>query len=125
MGTSGTWIGPTWARAIKPKQTHMEYTMSTFTVSTKPSKTGAEVKTKLTVNMGKPEVRDALALQALVVKVQGHWRKHGIPAEVTINMDDFAPGTRHAAAPVDLKAAYAAMTPEQRKAFLAEVAKID
>ena len=100
--------------------------MSTFTVSTRPSKGKPEVKTSLTVITEgvKPDVVMALAMQALVVKWQGHARKHGIPAELTINMADYAPGTRHAAAPVDPKAAYAAMTPEQRKAFLAELAKI-
>ena len=104
----------------------MEYTMPTFTVSTRPSKGKPEVKTSLTVNTQdvKPDTIMALAMQALVVKWQGHARKHGIPAAQTINMSDYAPGTRHAAAPVDPKAAYAAMSSDERKAFLAELAKI-
>jgi len=104
----------------------MEYTMSTFTVSTRPAKGKPEVKTSLTVNTAgvNPDTVMALALQALVVKWQGHARKHGIPATATINMAEYAPGTRHSAAPVDPKAAYAAMSSEERKAFLAELAKI-
>lgn len=96
--------------------------MATFTVSTKANKDAPAISTKLTVNMGKPEVRDALALQALIVKWQGTVRKGTIPAEATINMDDFAPGTRHAAGPVDIKAEVSKLTPEERKALLEQLA---
>ena len=109
-----------------PKRTHMEYTMPTFTVSTRPAKGKPEVKTSLTVITEgvKPDVVMALAMQALVVKWQGHARKHGIPAAASISMSDYAPGTRHSAGPIDPVAAYKAMTPEQRKTYLAELAKM-
>lgn len=95
--------------------------MATFTVSTKANDKAVAKQTILTVNMGKPEVRDALAMQALVVKWQGQARKHGIPDKATINMDDYAPGTRHNGV-VDPREAYKVMSPEQRKAFLADLA---
>ena len=96
--------------------------MATFKVSTRKDKTSAEVITALTINMNAtPEVRDALAMQALVVKVQGQWRKHGIPAAASINMADFAPGTRHAApvqSPLELAQA---MSPEERAKYIEQL----
>ena len=94
--------------------------MATFTVTTKADAKSPSVKTVLTVNMGKPEVRDALALQALVVKWQATARKNGIPPTATINMDDFAPGTRHSAQ-VDPLAVAKSMTAEERAALIAQI----
>lgn len=94
--------------------------MSTFTVSTRPAKGKPEVKTSLTINMdATPEVRDALALQALVVKWQGHARKHGIPVTATINMADYAPGTRHAGP--TLEQAVKTLTAEERAKLIAQL----
>lgn len=95
--------------------------MATFTVSTKANKDAPEQKTVLIVNIGKPEVVQALAMQALVVKWQGWARKNGIPATATINMDDFAPGTRHASGPVDVQSAVKALSPEERKALIEQL----
>jgi hypothetical protein len=79
----------------------MESDMAKFSISTKVNKSAPAVITVLEVVMdATPEVRDALALAALVVKVQGQWRKHGIPATCSIKMSEFAPGTRHVAAPM-------------------------
>ena len=95
--------------------------MPTFTVTTRPAKDKPEVKTSLTVITEgvKPEVVMALAMQALVVKWQGHARKHGIPAAASINMADFAPGTRHAAP--SLQQSVAALSAEERAKLIAQL----
>ncbi len=49
-------------------------------VSTKKDKNAAAVVTNLTITGGSAETWKALGLQALVVKLQGNWRKNGIPA---------------------------------------------
>lgn len=53
----------------------------------------------------------ALALQALVVKLQGSWRNKGIPDKAQVAVRDHAPGTRHQMSPEE---AFASLTPEQR-----------
>ena len=76
------------------------------TVATKQDKDSDAKETILTIDFeGCPSstIR-ALAVQALIVKLQGAWRKGSIPGKVAVNMKDYAPGTRHAAA---------SMTPEQ------------
>ena len=95
--------------------------MSTFTVSTRPAKGKPEAKTSLTVITEgvKPEVVMSLAMQALVVKWQGHARKHGIPATASINMADFAPGTRHAAP--TLEQAVHSLSAEERAKLIAQL----
>lgn len=89
---------------------------TTFKVSTKPDKDSDEKETVITVVYdGCPEstVR-ALATQALIVKAQGGWRKHGIPETCEVHMKDYAPGTRHAG-----------MSPEQARAVLLAEAQAD
>ena len=95
--------------------------MSTFTVSTRPAKGKPEVKTSLTVNTAgvNPDTVMALALQALVVKWQGHARKHGIPATATINMAEYAPGTRHASP--SLEQSVKMLTAEERAKLIAQL----
>lgn len=73
-----------------------------FTVSTKPTKNGAAQQTVLEV-VDENTSRDillALAVQSVVIKRQSYWRKHGIPATDSINLKDYAPGTRQQAAPL-------------------------
>lgn len=98
---------------------------TTTEVTTKPSAGAEGVTTNLTINwegMSEDDVR-ALAQQALIVKVQGQWRKDGIPAgDHTINAVDYKPGTRAARKPADLKTLLAAMSPEDRAALLAQFA---
>lgn len=96
--------------------------MATFTVSTKSNAAAVAKATVITVIYDNPEAERALATQALVVKAQGGWRKHGIPATTTIKLSEYAPGMRHAAAPVDPREAYKAMTPAEQKQFLADLA---
>ena len=93
-------------------------------VSTKANKGAAAVVTNLTVTGGSAETWKALGMQALVVKLQGNWRKNGIPAEFTCNVDEYAPGTRHAGTsdPVELAKQ---MTPEERLALIARLKALD
>lgn len=96
--------------------------MATFKVSTKANKDAAPVVTVLTVDTNcDRSIVDALAMQALVVKWQGHARKNGIPETASIKMADYAPGTRHAAGPVDVKAEIAKLGPDERKALLEQL----
>lgn len=85
-----------------------------FTVSTKKDKDSAAKKTVLTVKWdGCTEaVCQALAVQALVVKLQGNWRAKGIPEKAEVLVKDHAPGTRHVS-----------MTPEQVQAMALDAAK--
>jgi hypothetical protein len=95
-----------------------------FTVSTKPSADKAAVSTVVEINFegASQDVRDALAVQALIVKAQSGWRKHGIPATATLNVKDYAPGVRHTQAPVNVFDAAKLLTPEE-KARLIEMLK--
>src|SRR5258708_2010462 len=90
---------------------------STFKVSTKQDSDSDAKETSLTVVYdGCPEsVAQALATQALIVKLQGGFRKNGIPATLTVNMKDYAPGTRHATS----------MSPEQARQIALDTAKVD
>lgn len=90
-----------------------------FTVSTKKNKTGISVNTKLTVVYDNPEAERALATQALVVKLQGMWRKSSIPEAFTAKMSKYAPGTRHGE--ISLEDAIKVLTPEERKALIAKL----
>lgn len=92
-------------------------------VSTKASKDAQPVITNLTVTGGSPETWKALGMQALVVKLQGNWRKNGIPAEFTCNVDDYAPGTRHAGT-ADPVALAKQMTPADRAKLIEELKKL-
>lgn len=87
------------------------------TVSTKASKDAEAVETNLTLDwegMSEDDLR-ALAQQALIVKLQGGWRKNGIPTEATVKVADHKVGTR---APRQAKSINIDdMTPEQRRAL--------
>ena len=87
------------------------------TVSTKVDKDSDAKDTALTIDFeGCPaSTIRALAVQALIVKLQGGWRKGVIPSKVAVNMKDYAPGTRHAAS----------MTPEQARQIALDEAKGD
>jgi len=96
-----------------------------FTVSTKKDKGAAAINTAVTINWdgATEDTIKGLAVQALIVKVQGAWRKHGIPAQATINVKDYAPGMRHPAQ-VDVFAAAKELTPEQKKALIAQLSAV-
>jgi hypothetical protein len=60
-------------------------------VSTKADARAEAQVTKLTIDWDgiTPEEIRAMAEQALVVKLQGNWRKNGIPSEITIKAADY------------------------------------
>lgn len=94
--------------------------MATFTVSTKESKDApVATQTKLTINWDgcDNETIKAMATQALVVKLQGGWRKNGIPDQFTCKAKDHAPGTRMVHE-VSIDQLVAKMTPEEKAAFI-------
>ena len=64
----------------------------------------------------------AMAQQSLVIKLQGQWRRKGIPVgDVAINVVDYRPGTRAERGPVNVSKAVEAMTVEQKQALLAQI----
>jgi len=100
-----------------------------FTVTTRKDKDSPEKNTALTIDWTGcgEEVAKQLATQALVVKVQGGWRKNGIPASATILVKDHAPGTR-SSAPVTvegIKAAAETFSPEDRAALRKLLSELD
>ena len=94
--------------------------MKQFFVQTKLDKDSTAERTTLTVDFTDcPQATlEHLATQHLVVRLQGAWRKSGsIPASFTARVADYAAGSR-IAGPVNIESAFAAMTQEQKKAFL-------
>ena len=92
-------------------------------VTTRPAAGAEPVKTALTLNwdgMTEDDLR-ALAQQALIVKLQGSWRKNGIPEEITVNVVEHKVGTRAARGPVNIASAVAALDDEQKAALLAKL----
>lgn len=107
-------------------QHNKERKVKTMTeVATRPAAGKDAVTTNLTIDwegMAEDDIR-ALAQQALVVKLQGQWRKDGIPSgDHTVKAVEYKPGTRAARKPADLKTLLAAMSPEDRAALLAQFA---
>lgn len=99
--------------------------MKTVTeVKTKPDARAEAVTTNLTINwegMTEDDVR-ALAQQALVVKLQGGWRKNGIPAgDHEVNATDFRVGVRAPRSAPDIVALVGKLSPEERAALLAKL----
>ena len=93
--------------------------MASFKVSTKVDKAAQAKDTVVEVVYDSPEAERGLATQALIVKAQGHWRKHGIPANCTLKLSEFAPGTRHAGP--TLQEAVKVLTPAERAALIAQL----
>jgi hypothetical protein len=100
-------------------------TNTTTEVDTRPQAGAEAVRTNLTIdwsNMTEEEIR-ALAQQALVVKLQGAWRKNGIPAgDHTVLAAEHKIGVRAPRGPVDVAALIAKLDPEERAALLAKCA---
>ncbi len=97
---------------------------TTTTVETRPSAGAEAIETTLTIDwedMSPDDIR-ALAQQALIVKLQGAWRKNGIPAgEHTVKAADYKVGVRQARQPKDIMSLVSALTPEQKAALLAKL----
>ena len=103
--------------------------MTTFnntvtSVDTRPQAGTEAVTTNLKIDWSDMSAEDvqALAQQALVVKLQGQWRKQGIPAgEHTVKAADYKVGARQARQPKDIMSLIATLTPEQKAALLAKL----
>jgi len=93
-----------------------------YNVSTKPSKDGSPVTTKLTIDFtgASEDILREIATSAIVIKWQGQVRKNGIPQEATIKAVDCRPGTRLTTAPT-MDQLVSLMTPEQKQALLAKL----
>lgn len=93
-------------------------------VDTRPSKDAESIKTNLTIDwegVSEDDLR-ALAQQALVVKLQGSWRKNGIPdGDFTVMAAEHKVGSRAARKPFDLMASVATLTAEQKAELLARL----
>lgn len=95
---------------------------TTVEVDTRPSAGAEAVRTDLLINWAgmTPQEIQELAQQALVVKLQGKWRKDGIPAgEHKVDATDYKVGTRGPRTKPTLESLFAAMSAEDRAAFLA------
>lgn len=93
-------------------------------VSTKQDKTATEaVKTALIIDWTGCTVEEiqAMAQQALIVKLQSGWRKNGIPTDVTVKAADHKVGQRAPAKSILEKVA--TLTPEQKAELLAMLTK--
>lgn len=92
-------------------------------VSTKATKDAAEaVKTALIINWEGCTVEEiqAMAQQALIVKLQSGWRKNGIPESVTVKAADHKVGVRAKKSALEtVTAALSSLTPEQKAELLA------
>jgi hypothetical protein len=92
-------------------------------VDTKANKEAESVKTNLTIDWTNVSVEDmqALAQQALIVKLQGNWRKNGIPAgDATVKAADYKVGVRAKREPASLDAMLQKLTADERAALLAK-----
>jgi hypothetical protein len=113
--------------AIVATQSTPENNMNTNTtaeVSTKPNAESEAVITNLTLNWDGMTAEDiqALAQQALIVKLQGGWRKNGIPqGDFTVNVVDHKVGARAPRGPVNVAALIDKMSPEEKAALLAKL----
>lgn len=93
-------------------------------VDTRPAAGAEAVKTNLTIDWSdmSPEDVQALAQQALVVKLQGKWRKDGIPSgDHTVKAADYKVGVRAPRGPVDVLKLIGNMSPAEKAALLAKL----
>lgn len=90
-------------------------------VSTKAEAKADPIRTNLTLDWEgcSPDDIRALAQQALVVKLQGGWRRNGIPTDTTVKVSDHKVGTRAPKAPTDVLSAIQKMSPEDRARIIA------
>ncbi len=99
--------------------------MTTITVSTKPMAGHAAHTTALTIDFSTVTTEQLQAgfMAYAIVKLQGNWRKNGIPDSVSVNAADIAPGKR-LAAPITTDQAKSIIlnaTPEERAKLIAEM----
>lgn len=107
---------------IQPnKGNNMNTTTTAIEVDTRASKDADSIKTNLTIDwdgMTEEDLR-ALAQQQLIVKLQGAWRKNGIPeGDHTVKASDYKVGVRAKREPANAAALLAAMSPDERRKVL-------
>lgn len=95
-------------------------------VTTRADAKADPIKTNLTLNWEGVTEEDlrALAQQALIVKLQGGWRKNGIPEEITVNVVEHKVGVRAPRGPVNIAAAVEKMDAGERAALLEKLQKM-
>lgn len=91
-------------------------------VTTRLNKESDKITTALTINwegITDEEVRE-IAQQALIVKVQGQWRRDEVipEGEHTINAVDHKVGTRKAPTKQSAESLFAKLSPEERAALV-------
>lgn len=99
--------------------------VTTAEVETRPAAGADAIVTNLTIDWEGMSLEDTrtLAAQALVVKLQGSWRKNGIPSgEYTVKAVDHRPGVRAPRTKQSLEQMIAALSPEAKAALLAKLA---
>ena len=92
-------------------------------VETRPQAGQQAIETALTIDWSDMTAEDvqALAQQALIVKLQSQWRKNGIPAgECTVKAADHKIGVRAPKTKQTLEQMLAALSPEERAALVAK-----
>ena len=102
---------------------NVEANTTQIEVDTRPSQGADSIKTNLTIDWSDMSLEDtrALAQQSLVVKLQGSWRKNGIPnGEFTVKAADHKVGVRAKREPASIEAMLQKLTPEERQALLAK-----
>ena len=95
------------------------------TIKTKADAKSEAIETNLTIDWEgmEPEDVQALAQQALIVKVQGDWRRNGIPAgDFTVKAADHKVGVRRPATKQTLEQMLAKLSSEERAELLAKYA---
>lgn len=92
-------------------------------VETRPAAGAEAVTTNLTVDWSDMSAEDvqALAQQALVVKLQGKWRKDGIPAgDLTVKAAEYKVGVRAPRTKQSIEQMVASLSAEERAILLAK-----
>ena len=92
-------------------------------VDTRPAAGLDSIKTNLTIDWSDMSTDDvqALAQQALIVKLQSGWRKNGIPAgDATVKASDYKIGVRAKREPASLESMLQKLTAEERAALIAK-----
>lgn len=98
-------------------------TTTNIEVDTRPQAGAESVKTTLTIDWTECTEDDlrAMAQQALIVKLQGAWRKNGIPnGEHTVKAADYKVGVRTPKTKQTVESMLAALSPDDRAALLAK-----
>lgn len=104
-----------------------EYNMNNTTAHTVRTKLDSrstdKTESAITIDWENISLEDTrkLASKAIIIAAQSEWRAEGaIPREATLDANAYANPTRKPRGPVDLKALFGKMSPEEQAAFLAE-----